>query len=445
MDLSLSPATILSFLRAFDTAFIRQRCFGPQQVMLVLMTLRCLGHRSYRQAIAYLYQQLGPRLGWSTEPAASSFTEARGKLGSSACRQGFRQIGEQVPCDPALAEVRLGGYLLAAVDMTSVVMPGSAAVRRHFGAPTTRTGEAAAAQGRLTLLWNVSFHRPMDWVLGPYRSSERLQALDLLQHLPSGYVVLGDRGHPSRRFFVAVRRRGSHFLVRMNSGNRCWKEVAAFLASGQREAIIQLDFGSPCDDQPGTSRPVRLLRSELPTGESAVFATSLLDTDAFPATTLITTYTARWRIEIAIREQKTLYGLEMLSARSISGIYQEVCALMIFQLLSSDLEWRARQVLPPLPPPQPTPTPLPASRTPNPPPPIATLLTSEIRFNRLMVADSCARLLFTALAQPDLLAKTYDEEIKRLWRFKTKARPGRTFPRIAKNPNSPWRRGKANR
>jgi hypothetical protein len=343
--------------------------------------------------------------------------------------------------------MRLGDYLLAAVDMTSVVMPGSKELRQHFGEPSTPSGKAAAAQGRLTLLWNLSFHRPMDWVLGSARASERLHALDLLQSLPSGYVLLADRGHPSRRFFAAVRQRGSHFLVRMNSGNRCWKEVSAFLASGQSELVMDLEFGVQVDDQPGTIRPVRLLRSILPNGESAVFITSLLDTKMFPAATLISLYTARWRIEIAIREQKVLFGLESLSARTINGIYQEICALMIFHLLASDLEWRVRHH-PDLGP-EPAQTPdlrqSPASDPPDTPPTVAQFEKSEVRFNRRLVADACGKLLFAALTDPETIPKIYEKVIKSLWRFKTKARPGRSYPRVAKNPNSPWRRGKANR
>lgn len=80
------------------------------------------------------------------------------------------------------------------------------------------------------------------------------------------------------------------------------------------------------------------MKMTLPDGETGVFATSLMDTEKFPLDELASLYCSRWRIETAFREMKMWHTFEHMHAEHARGIYQGITVLMIFMLLTAELE-----------------------------------------------------------------------------------------------------------
>ena len=287
----------------------RRGTLGPPQVFLSLMVMSVLGCKGYQRTIAEMKERLGSRLGWDGfgfEPSPSALSQARKKLDAERCAAISAHVLTLCSTARAHAGVCYGGFRLLAVDGTKLALPALGKIRDHFGGPTDAAGTMQGPQAALTVLWDVGANLPVAWQLGPYRVSERVHALALVEQLQSTDLLIGDRGIPSRRLLMAVIERKAHVLMRMRcSGRGSLREVADFAASARVDALVTIGHR----DQHGnrTGKPgleVRLLRHTLPDGSVAIFLTSLTDQQSHPATALIPLYTQRWRIETGFRELK---------------------------------------------------------------------------------------------------------------------------------------------
>ncbi len=134
-------------------------------------------------------------------------------------------------------------------------------------------------------------------------------------------------------------------------------------------------------------------------------------------------------METAFREMKLWHGLERFHARHVQGIEQEICALMLFQLLASEVEARVRATHN-LSLPSPETTALPHE-----------LQETDIRFNRRILGDCVVNLLFAATKiDDDAIEQEFAYSLGRLWRYRQRAKPGRTFKRERKTPARGWAR-----
>ncbi len=337
----------------------------------------------------------------------------------------MRQVYELCSTARERPSIGYAGLRLLAIDGTKLALPAYRKLQEHFGCPTHGLGkEQRGPQASLVTLWDVGANQPVSWQLGPYRASERVQGLELIASLKTGDLLLADRGFPSRRIIVAIQGRGADFLMRVRStGPSVYREVVAFLATESSDTVI--DF-MPVNGQPACS--LRLLRHIMPDGLPTVFLTSLIDQRRHPPGSLIMLYTQRWRIETAFKELKLWHGLERFHARHVDGIAQEVCAMMVFQLLASELEARARnehgitgegQNQPAEEPQQ--------------------LQQLPVRYNRRILGDCVVNLLQAGTQADGDVKREFEYCLFRLWRYRQKPKPGRSFPRERKSPLRGWK------
>jgi hypothetical protein len=273
-------------------------------------------------------------------------------------------------------------------------------------------------------MWDVGTNTPFDWRLEACYSSERFAAYDMIEQLGSHDLVLADRGYPSRKMFIDLESRGAKYLIRMPWGKAGgFREVREFALDKEAwDAELALHDNRARKGQP-TLR-IRCMKYLLPNGDVAIFATNLFSKSEHPAASLCALYCHRWDLETAFREMKVWHGLENFNARFADGIHQEVSALMIFMMLSAELEHQARvhhevamkEV------------------------PAGGVEIPEIRFNRRQIAECVANLLIAAAAGAKAIETEYDTCMKYIWRFRQKRRPGRAFERTAKSPNAKWKR-----
>lgn len=417
--------------QVLSTHWQRKRgTLGPLQVLFSLMTMSVLGCKGYERTLNEMKERLSQVLQWTVyddRPSSSALSQARRKLNSHRCREVVTQVRALCTTARTEAAVGYGGFRLIALDGTKFVLPAYQVMIAHFGCPKQ---SPRGPQGSLTLLWDVGARQPVDWLVGSYRTCERIHAQEMIAHLGVGDLLLADRNFSSRRILFALHARRVAWLMCVRSaGPGTFAEVNAFVASGlddQQITLVQRDHqGAVRHDAPQI--PVRLLRLRLPDGSTAVFITSLIDTVRHPTAALLELYTARWRIETAFRELKIWHGLERFHARYPDGILQEIAALMLFQLLSSELEAQARvhtrTTIPP----------------PEPPDQALQVRKLTVRFNRSTVADCVAHLLFAAAKGDDALHATFHTSIKRIWRARQTVRQGRSFPRERKSSAPGWR------
>ena len=420
----ISPNLFAEFSRLLPHCWQRNRgTLRPAHVLYTILVMTVGGNHGYRRVLDYLKRTVGEQLGWINTPFPSSLSEARTKLSPDQCREAFQQIRNGSSFLHAPNRFLYAGLRIVAVDMTTLALPVSKPIRDVFRGPIDARGNPSPApQATLTALWDVSANAPLDWRLEACYASERYAAYDMIQNLGPQDLLLADRGYPSRRMFLDLGEKCAFFLIRAPLGTRGgFRELRDFsLDEAREDEDIFLH-----EDRGRTGEPtlrVRAIKMRLANGEVAVFVTNLFDRHEHPLAALCALYPRRWDLETAFREMKVWHGLEQFHAKTPDGIHQEVSALMIFMLLSAELEHQARAVH-------------------------ATEMAKaqdadlgEIRFNRKVIAESVAHLLTAAAKGTTAVQAEYEYCMKEIWKFRQRIRPGRTFPRMAKSPNSKWKR-----
>lgn len=409
----------------------------PAHVLYTIMTMSVAGTHGYRQVLDNLKRTVGDRLGWDTTPYPSSLSEARRKLTPDTCKEAFDQVRSQLTMMSAGGRVCYGAYRILAVDMTTLALPASPAVENAFKSPVdSKKRKAKAPKATLTTLWDVSTNTPLDWKLEQCYASERFATYELIKQMGAKDLLIADRGHSSRRMFLDIHQLGAAYLIRMPLGRAGgFLEVRAFARDEHAwDSTILLHADKKRTGTPTVS--VRLVKKRLPSGEIAVFATNLLSDSEHPAAAICNLYCYRWDIETAFREMKVWHGLENFHARFADGIHQEVTALMIFMLLTAELEHQTKIHHET------------AIAEANANAALATeadasnsgITSSVIRFNRRLIAECVGHLLIAAAHGTAAFDAEFFACMHELWKFRQKKRPGRSFPRIAKSPNSKWKR-----
>ena len=185
-------------------------CLRPAQVLYTLMMVATRQNHGYRLVLDDLKRSVAHELGWEDVPAVSSFCEARRKLSADQCRDALSFIRVKCTALNKKRRVLYGDFRLVAVDMTKLALPAYAAVRRVFGGPKDAKGRTAAApQGTLTVLWDISTNTPIDWRLEKVYASERFAAHDLLAHIGNKDLLIADRGYPSRQMLTDIAEKGA--------------------------------------------------------------------------------------------------------------------------------------------------------------------------------------------------------------------------------------------
>ncbi|MDA3962498.1 MAG: IS4 family transposase [Planctomycetota bacterium] len=407
----------------------RRGSLGPAQVLYTVMHMSAGATTGYRGTLDYLTRQVGEKLGWEYAPWSSSFSEARRKLSAAQCRHAFSIARQSCAGLTGSPKVCYGEYRILAVDMTKLALPAYKDVVDGFGCPKDRLGKTAPApQATLTVLWDVSTNTPVDWRLERVYASERFAGHSLINSIGKQDLLIADRGYPSRRLLKEISDLGASYLIRMPSGRAGgFVEVRQFMddpSAWDRE--IKLHETNAKTDDP-TIR-VRLLKHRLPGGGFAVFATNLFGSRRHRRRALCDLYCYRWDIETAFREMKVWHGLENFKARYAEGVHQEVAGLMLFMLLTAELEAQARHY----------------HAVPYRESEAGTAREPEYRFNRKQIAETVGHLLAAAADGSDAVRAEFIYCMKQLWRYRQRRKPGRSFARTAKNPNSKYKKSTYN-
>jgi len=422
-----SPEIFTRVLGVLRSHWQRRRgALGPPQVLQTLMGMSVLGTNAYARTLRELKIKTIDVLGRPVRaPSSQAFSQARRKLSAERCREAVAEVRELCTTARTHASLGYGGFRLLAIDGTKLALPAYRVFREHFGCPVQ---SPRGPQASFTLLWDVGANQPVDWEVGPYRVCERVHALKFLAKLGATDLVLGDRNFASRRLIFTLDGCKANWLMRVRSaGSGTLAEVVEFVASGKTDFPMTLVERNHHGEPKPPRVKARLLRMDLEDGTVAVFITSLLDPLRYPAPSLIDLYAARWRIETAFRELKIWHGLERFHARYVDGIAQEVAALMLFQLLSSELEAQARIH--------------PSASIANVEPPglPAQVRKPMLRFNRGMVADCAVDLLYAAAWGPEQVRVVFEDCLYHIWRTRQTVKPRRSFPRERKSPARGWR------
>ena len=293
-----------------------------------------------------------------------------------------------------------------------------------FGVPKDKLGFETChyPQARLMTAWDLESRIPISWELSSLATGERAMASAMLDQTPADAICVFDRGFPSRDFFAAILDARRHFVARMVcSEAAAWAEVAAFLASGKRDAIVPVWVGSGAQRQQVRLRLVlRAFNRGRPRKhqkrETMVIITSLIDAP-LSARDLCRLYGERWGIETIYRELKAVAKVENWHGRTIALVRQEIILLLVWFCLAAILAGAAA-----------------AAR------PLPTARQGAWRANTRRVFGAIARIVKALLARgggKELEAERRlcaEAAILAVFRWMSRKRPGRSNPRKPLHP-----------
>lgn len=231
----------------------------------------------------------------------------------------------------------LFGFRILAVDGSKLTLPFTKELKEDFG-ETKNQHETQVVQALSSVLYDVLNHIALDAVLENVNSSERELALKHKSHWKKNDLIIYDRGYPSYDFVNEHIDAGIDCLIRVRKNQNT--VVSTFITSKKRTSIVdilphqQLDFTGKKYDKKTAIR-VRLIRVDLPSGETEVLMTTLLDSQIYPASIFKELYFLRWGIETYYDELKNKLKVEFFTGYSKNTIMQDFfCAIFISNLQS---------------------------------------------------------------------------------------------------------------
>ena len=329
--------------------FTRHRCLDFMNTVVLLLQKTV---RSAQLHLNEFFEGLGR--GWFCV-SASAWSQARLKLRHTA----FVELNEQavlaVVYGPASRFPRRDwrGHRLVAIDSSLMALPNVAEVGREFGWVACRNQTGACgryAQGRLSVLTDVSNRIALQTLLVPWERSERTLVPEHLAQLAAGDVGLLDRGYASYELFARFIAAGRSFVCRC--GGSGFGVVDRLLAEDRAGQSVMVALRPPNGTVGEIRRSqlaeiitVRFVTVRLNTGELEVLATNLLDEQKYETGAFGEVYGRRWGIETYYGLLKSRLDLENFSGYSVEAVRQDVYATVFLSNLESVLSAPAQQEL----------------------------------------------------------------------------------------------------
>lgn len=317
-------------------AFTRQRCLPFVTVMLFLLNLV---KRPLQDELDQFLNLESKSVVAEPQVTKSAFSQARKKLKAEA----FVELNT-VQVDYFYTHFPYQtwqGFRLLAVDGSTAQLPETTDIVAHFGLWGT------TPLARVSQMFDVLNEVTVDALIGSKDLGEREYAAHHFALLSPADLVLLDRGYPAFWLFALILAQGAHFCARMPVG--IWNEMDYFVASGQREKVIQLPPSiaakQECQARNLASQPlkVRLVRIELDSGEVEVLITSLPDAKRYPYAVFKELYHRRWPVEEDYKVLKLRVEVENWSGKSTLAVYQDFHAKVFTTNLAAILAQPAQQ------------------------------------------------------------------------------------------------------
>jgi len=221
------------------------------------------------------------------------------------------------------------GRKVFVVDGTRVNLPQSFVAKKY----KTPGKHAFYPQGLVSLLYDPIARLPVTAILSRH-GNERKAAAQLLLALQPGNILVYDRGYLSQTLLSKLVSSRLDGIFRLPS--QSFAEFRDFQNSGAKETQVSI-----C--RKGFYVRLRLIRYKAKNTE-VILATTLLDSEEFPAAEVAKLYGKRWRIEEAFKRVKHCLNVEKWHSKSVKGVRQELFISLIKVFLINLLNMRPKHI-----------------------------------------------------------------------------------------------------
>lgn len=261
-------------------------------------------------------------------------------------------------------------------------------------------------------------------VVNMTKANERIEAQKLIASIPSGNVLLFDRGYPSYEFILYLNQNYQGQYALRCQASQTFPAVEAFIKSKKAEDFISIKptkkyLARVSKEERRLSQPLKLrvIRLVSPDGTVSALLTNMSDRKTFTRNELTTLYYRRWAVEDHYRNEKTFLGIEQFHSKTPNGIQQELFAILVMSVISrilmvmSSTQVEGRQIEP------------------------------QFKHTALTLASEATVLVSSDPEKAVALFEEIISEIKRVKYYRPKF-SRRSQPRVSKQPPNKWREAK---
>lgn len=319
-------------------AFVRRSKLPLPRLFVFLLSLTASGKSQGVDGKSGAFFRQARRSGFWPEAEAvhrSTVTKARAKV----CWTAFEQVHQEAvrlayEVWPTSDADTWQGLSVFAIDGSKYHLPAADAVRSAFDPDSGlgHPGKGHYPQCLVSTVYDVFRRLPIARTVKPMaKANEREEVKALLPHIPSGGVLLFDRGYPSYELIESLKRHYPGSWLLRCPASATFPAVESFVQSGQAQATLTLT--------PEKAEPIRLraIRMVSPEGELSVLLTNLQDKAGFPIQAVIDLYFRRWAVEVHYRDEKTSLDIETFHSQTENGIRQELFAILIMAVIARTL------------------------------------------------------------------------------------------------------------
>jgi Transposase DDE domain len=317
--------------------------------LVVILILR--GHQmSQQNALNKVFRELELL---DQLPTGAAYCQARQKLRpdlfvhlNSVTVEEFTRLSEEDGTLQSWHERRMLG-----ADGTRLNMPDTEALREAFTVTTNGPEKVERVQGFGMVLYDLLHDVAVGAHLGPIAGEPELLITELWPSTREGDVIALDRAYVSYALIALAIKQGRDLIIRCRGG-QSFKAVDEFRESNETQRFVTLN----CPTKDKTRRfvrreglrqsiRVRLLRFELPSGETEILMTTLCDSEEYPAEEIYEAYGWRWREESYFDRVKNIFDIERFSGMSVRAVEQDFYGVLFLATLESTLAQSAQSAL----------------------------------------------------------------------------------------------------
>lgn len=299
-------------LRLKETAFTRSRRLGAKRLLQIILSRIYLALQLH---LDNYFESIG-----ELSVSKQAFSKARKDLNPEYVRHFFDITAEVAAQDETLDAYQ--GMRLIAIDGSDVALENTAELKEKFGCSGPKKNAATAL---ISVAYGPLDHVIYDCRIDRYEKDERDLARQHVQRLCelglNNSLLLFDRWYPSAEFIAYLFENGFHFVMRVR---KKWNLEADAVKAQDR---ICITYGS-------RRYLVRVLKIDLPTGETETLLTSL-NQKQLPIRDAGELYFKRWGVETSYDVIKSKLQLENFSGKKEVSVLQDFYATMYLANLSA--------------------------------------------------------------------------------------------------------------
>lgn len=298
----------------------------PNVIVFILRMLK----KSIQKEIEGFFKEMEEEKSMSK----SAFCQTRLKLKAEA----YLDLNEVV-CSEFYSdnEIKIWkAYRLIGIDGSTIHLPCSKELLKEFGYEINKAKEKVP-MAKISTCFDLLNELILNPVIDAYSSDEYQMAIEHINKLQKGDLLILDRGYDAAWMFYLLTKKEIDFVIRISRNL-----FTGFWSSDKQSEVISIDKVSKQSKKRikklglhFTPFSIRLVKVSLDSGETEVLATSLLDDKKYPAPVFKELYFKRWGIEEEYNHLKNHLEIENFSGKSVLAVKQDFYANTLIENLRS--------------------------------------------------------------------------------------------------------------